>query len=251
MVVNSVPVLVISSTSLPAAQLNHPYSALVGSSGGSGAATWTVSSGALPIGLTLNPTTGVISGTPRFLQRTKFTVTVSDTGPPAQSASVTFGIRVSTAPPPPLRLTRVKLSPRHASATGRRVGTRCEAQTHANRHHERCRRSVLLSLRAHLGQTGKLRVTATRLLAGRRVRHGDAFRCEAPSRRDSRDQRCTRTARIRGADSVRLRAGTHTVHFAAAFRGHPLAPGTYRLRIVPRAGGRTGQPVTVIVTIGA
>ncbi|RSM51801.1 hypothetical protein DMB66_40935 [Actinoplanes sp. ATCC 53533] len=49
----------------------------------------------LPAGLTINASTGVISGTPTTFQTLTTTVTVSDAGTPARTASVTFGWRVN------------------------------------------------------------------------------------------------------------------------------------------------------------
>jgi hypothetical protein len=246
-----VPVLTLANTPLPAAQLGRPYSAQIVASGGAGAATWSVSSGTLPIGLTLNSASGVISGTPRFTERTAFTVTVTDLGPPAQAASVSLAIAVTTtapAPPVPL-LSGLKVSPRHASVAGRRVGHRCEAVTRLNRHRRPCRRTVRLSMRARLSLAATVRLTATRMLPGRVVRHGHAVRCQAPTRRDRHGRRCTRTARVRGTDTFTLRAGTRTVRFDAAVGGHALTPGTYRLQLVPSAGGETGRPATATITI--
>ncbi len=40
--------------------------------------TWTVSAGALPAGLTLDPTTGTVSGTPTASGNFRFTLTVTD-----------------------------------------------------------------------------------------------------------------------------------------------------------------------------
>src|SRR5579875_2889268 len=57
MVVVSVPVLAVVSAPLPAARLGHPYTAQLAASGGSGAATWSVSAGSLPVGLALDPGT--------------------------------------------------------------------------------------------------------------------------------------------------------------------------------------------------
>ena len=57
------PPLTITTNSLPAGSVNAPYSQTLQASGGAPPYTWSVISGGLPIGLTLNGSTGEISGT--------------------------------------------------------------------------------------------------------------------------------------------------------------------------------------------
>ena len=56
--------LAISTTSLPNGGVGASYSKTLTSTGGAPPVSWSISSGALPAGLTLDPSTGVISGTP-------------------------------------------------------------------------------------------------------------------------------------------------------------------------------------------
>ena len=87
--------LVITTTSLPAATGGQPYSATLAATGGITPYAWSVSGGSLPPGLTLNPSTGVISGTPDVAGTYTFTVTVTDAENPAMTTSATFSISVS------------------------------------------------------------------------------------------------------------------------------------------------------------
>jgi hypothetical protein len=64
-------------------------------SGGAGTLTWTVISGTLPPGLSLDSSTGVISGTPTSTGSWTFTVQVTDSGSPALWARQQLSITVN------------------------------------------------------------------------------------------------------------------------------------------------------------
>jgi large repetitive protein len=72
------PVITVNPATLPNGVVGTPYSQTVSAVGGTGPYTFTVSSGALPTGLTLNATTGVISGTPNTAGTFNFTITATD-----------------------------------------------------------------------------------------------------------------------------------------------------------------------------
>ncbi|WP_042415288.1 putative Ig domain-containing protein [Streptacidiphilus anmyonensis] len=76
----------VSSATVPDASLGKPYSQSLTASGGTGAYTWQVSSGALPAGLTLSPDSGVISGTPTTAGTASFSLRLTDAGPPTEFA---------------------------------------------------------------------------------------------------------------------------------------------------------------------
>jgi hypothetical protein len=77
--------LTITSVPLPGGTVGVPYSQTLAGSGGTPPYTWSVSSGALPPGLQLNASTGVITGTPNSTGPNLFTVTLTDsTGLTAQ-----------------------------------------------------------------------------------------------------------------------------------------------------------------------
>ncbi len=87
--------LAISSTTLANGVLSSPYSATLNSTGGTAPVTWAVTGGALPTGLTLNPNTGAITGTPTALGTFNFTVTATDTAAPAQHVAKALSIVVN------------------------------------------------------------------------------------------------------------------------------------------------------------
>ena len=88
--------LSITTTLLPNWALNVSYSAALTSSGGTTPYVWSISSGSLPNGLSLNSGTGVISGTPLASGTFNFTVQVIVSGSPKQAATQALGITVST-----------------------------------------------------------------------------------------------------------------------------------------------------------
>jgi len=70
--------IAVTTTSLPAATVRHAYQSTLQATGGTGLTTWTLASGSLPAGLTLD--NGVISGTPTAVGTFTFAVQASDAG---------------------------------------------------------------------------------------------------------------------------------------------------------------------------
>ena len=93
--------ITLAPTSLPNGVVGAPYSQTLIANGGDAPYTFTVSSGALPNGLSLNPQTGLISGTPTSAGSANFTITATDsqgvTG--SQSYSITVAAPTGTIQP--------------------------------------------------------------------------------------------------------------------------------------------------------
>jgi hypothetical protein len=87
---------IITTTSLQAGKVSTAYSQTLVASGGSGIfTTWSVTSGALPGGLTLAPSTGVISGTPNTVGTFNFTVQATDSNNTTVSQALTIVITLT------------------------------------------------------------------------------------------------------------------------------------------------------------
>lgn len=88
-------ILSITTTALPQAGVSQVFSQPIAATGGVAPYTWSVSSGTLPKGLQLS-TTGVLSGTPvQYGGGSPFTIQVTDTETPAQTATATFTLPVT------------------------------------------------------------------------------------------------------------------------------------------------------------
>ena len=90
----------ISTTSLPAATQYIAYSTNLAVSGGVAPYTWTIISGELPAGMTLNTSTGVISGTTTLTGTVSFTLQATD----ANASTATRTLSLTTNAPPPLSI---------------------------------------------------------------------------------------------------------------------------------------------------
>lgn len=76
----------------PAAQVAVPYSNTLVVTGGTGPFAWSVTTGTLPPGVTLDPSTGVLSGTPTTAGSYPFTVQVSDAFAVTATQAVTLQV---------------------------------------------------------------------------------------------------------------------------------------------------------------
>jgi tetratricopeptide (TPR) repeat protein len=92
--------LIITSTSLPDGVLNTTYNAILQSIGGTGAVTWSLTTGTLPAGLSLNPGTGAIAGTPTTAGTSAITITATDSANPPNSVAIPLSITINAAAPP-------------------------------------------------------------------------------------------------------------------------------------------------------
>lgn len=114
--------LSISTSSLSSGTVNSYYSSTLSATGGSGAYTWALSSGALPTGMSFS-SSGAISGTPTASSTFSFTVLVTDTA--SHSASQSYSIYVA----PAVTSSTTTTSSSSTSSTATSSGTSTSAST--------------------------------------------------------------------------------------------------------------------------
>jgi hypothetical protein len=91
--------LTITTTSLPSGMTAVPYTTTVTASGGTGALTWSVPTGSLPPGLSINAGTGVISGTPAAYGTYTVPVSVTDSASTPVTVTKTFSLFIASPLP--------------------------------------------------------------------------------------------------------------------------------------------------------
>ncbi|HEV2314376.1 MAG TPA: putative Ig domain-containing protein [Candidatus Acidoferrales bacterium] len=89
--------LKIITTSLLAGAVGQGYSTTIQATGGTPGYTWSVASGNFPPGLQFDSTSGAIGGVPTVAGQYTFVAQVSDSSTPAQTASQSISISISTA----------------------------------------------------------------------------------------------------------------------------------------------------------
>lgn len=96
--INPLGLTITTVSPLVSGTVNQAYTVPLVTSGATGALSWTVVSGALPIGVTLSPS-GSLSGTPTTQGTSTFTILVQDSGPPQQSNQKAFTLTVNAVTP--------------------------------------------------------------------------------------------------------------------------------------------------------
>ncbi|HXU17960.1 MAG TPA: putative Ig domain-containing protein [Terriglobales bacterium] len=98
---NPVPPLTLTGGPQPIGQVGTPYTTSLVAAGGVTPYSWSITAGSLPAGLSISPSTGVISGTPTAQGTSNFTVQVKDS--PGAAATAAVSITINS----PLSLTNV------------------------------------------------------------------------------------------------------------------------------------------------
>jgi Tol biopolymer transport system component len=93
---SSTPAFAVSTTAASYGVVDNPYTSALAATGGTAPFTWTVFGGVLPTGLTLNPGTGVVSGTLTAAGNFTATFIVTDSNGKTATGSVLFAIHLRT-----------------------------------------------------------------------------------------------------------------------------------------------------------
>ncbi len=104
--VGAAPPLSVTTTSLPSGTVGTAYAQTLAATGGVPPYTWSVSSGSLPVGLTLSSSTGAITGTPTASGTEAFTVEVEDSAstPNTRTANLSITVNPGVQPAPTVTL---------------------------------------------------------------------------------------------------------------------------------------------------
>jgi hypothetical protein len=185
-----------------------------------GPASFSVSP-ALPAGLTLDPATGGISGTPvAAAALAVHTITMTDL---AGAISAPMAIEIKDTRPPVV--STLKLTRKHFAVSGKKRGT---------------------TLSFSLSEAATVKIAVQRRRAGRRK----GARCVAPTKKLRKAKTCTRYVTL-GTLTKSGRAGTNKVTFTGRLRGKALARGTYRfsLTATDTAGNATSKAGTIAFAV--
>jgi hypothetical protein len=240
--------LEITSASLPSGQAGSPYNAALDATGGTAPLTWSVSG--LPPGLSLDPASGTLSGTPSAAGGYTVEVTVIDRY--GSRAAKSLALAIASQPAPGSRagavvvtLSALRIRPGAFAQRGRLVRGHCVASTRANRRHRHCTRPIALRVGYTLSTPATVGFRITRIVDGQLV----GGRCLAPSRASRRHRRCTRVLALGKGFTRSGRAGQNGFTWGARIGGHPLSAGNYRLIATPTAAGESGAPESVAFRI--
>ncbi|HLG15278.1 MAG TPA: putative Ig domain-containing protein [Blastocatellia bacterium] len=99
------PALGVSEPNVPGAEVGLPFSLQLSATGGTPPYRWAITGGSLPAGVTLDVSTGLISGTPTVGGAYNFTGQVTDQQPRSASRQVTVNVAA-----PPLRVVTTSLA---------------------------------------------------------------------------------------------------------------------------------------------
>jgi alpha-tubulin suppressor-like RCC1 family protein/uncharacterized protein YecT (DUF1311 family) len=241
--------LAITTSALPVAQVGSSYEAALTATGGTAPLAW--SQTGLPSGLSIDPHTGVLAGTPTSAGSSQVTTTATDSY--GNQTSHTYTLTVNPAPSP------IKAPPPPECGAGQSVTpSGCHTPPLLSNVHESHRDWRELNSRPSkhhkptgttfsytLNEPAAVTLVFTQKHPGRILPH----RCQAPTKRNHNKPRCTRTLTIATLTATGHAGPNHLPFKGRIPRANTLAPGTYTLVITAHAFGSTSRPRTLTFTI--
>jgi hypothetical protein len=208
-----------------------PYRAQLQATGGAPPYSWRASG--LPPGLSINPASGVLSGTPSALGNYATAFTVTDSY--GIEASAPLPIRINAPPSAIKALPAPTISKARQSASRWREGGKLAEISRRKR-----RPPIGSTFSFSLNEQASVSFAFTQQVSGRKV----GRTCVAKTHRNARRKRCTRTTTA-GTLSFAAHDGMNKVVFQGRLsRSKRLAPGPYTLVIKARnAAGQESAPV--------
>jgi hypothetical protein len=163
--------------------------------------------------------------------------------PPPPPSPPVIVVPIPPAPAVTPSLTKLRISPVTFSAAPTGAGAAARKKTKRKKA-KRLPVGTTVSYSLNVGAT--VHFTALAVIKGRTVRN----RCVGETRRNRRLRRCTRLVPVKGGFARAGRAGVNGFRFTGWIAGRRLAKGKYVLFATPEAGGRTGVPRSLSLTIG-
>ncbi len=208
--------LAVTSASLPAGTVGVPYSTSAAAAGGAGPYRW--SAAGLPAGLSINPSSGQITGIPSSAGAANVTLTVTDAdGIIAISAVIPLTVAAPTAkaltPTPAPTLNSVSLTNRRFRAA--KANTAVFAK----------KTPLGTSFRFTLSTQATLQIKLTQTASG--LRRGRSCRAPSPRLRRVHAKPCTRTLNLYTLTRANEPAGADSMPFSGRIAHRALSPRSY------------------------
>ena len=133
----SQPRLAVATTTLPPGTVGSSYSATLNASDGTPSYTWSITSGSLPSGLSLDPSTGAITGSPTSSGTQTPTFEVTDST--SRTATATIPISVFAQPGVYIPMTPVRICDTRPNNPSNLSGNAAQCQRGDHRPDSGCR----------------------------------------------------------------------------------------------------------------
>jgi hypothetical protein len=143
---------------------------------------------------------------------------------------------------PAFAVSRLRVTPRTFSLSGRRVNGRCVKATRHNHSNTPCRRAIRLHVSYTLDAAATVTFTLRRQAVGRHVNG----RCVKLTGKNRKHTKCTRLINLHGKIVRRGKTGANHFTWGAKIGRHALGPGTYQLIATPTGGNATRTTFKVV-----